>query len=571
MTEKLDVIVVGAGLGGLSTAAYLAATGKSVLVLERYSALGGSSHVFQRRGRWEFDCGVHFVGGCGPGGVVSNIFGGLGLDDRIEWLPMDPTGFDRIIGPDFELATPFGWDNYLENLLTAFPGERRAVQRYHGTLRRIGEAMDRYSSQGSASGLARWVAGANIAGPLMAVPYSVFLAGCGFSPRATAALSVECGAFASTPDEVPTGAMAAYFQDYVAGGSYYPKGGGQMLAAGFAEVVRSHGGQIRTSATVERIIIDDRRAQGVELASGERILAASVVSDADAIKTFTDLVGLHHLPRIMQERVKRWKMSRPLINGFFAVNHDISHQPNSNYFAIPSWQDADSNRSLTKLQREVSKGEGFSDGISWAREFADRQPMFVQSSSRRDPSNRRAAPVGGSTIEVQTIVPYSPSLWEYSTDDVESGRYRSGTRYQEIKKIVLDGMLQRLEQSFPGASNNVEFAELGSPATQERFVGNSGAAPFGLRQTMAQLGPLRAGVKTPIAGLYAVGTNSPFGPGTVGSMLSGVHAASLITGRDLVGKIRAGGVVSTSTDLPKWPEGFDPLDATRSLRSTTTE
>lgn len=564
--NDLDVIVVGAGLGGLSTAAYLSAAGKNVLLLERYTALGGSSHVFQRRGRWEFDCGVHFVGGCGQGDVVSNIFGGLGLNDRIEWLPMDPAGFNRIIGPGFELATPFGWDAYRENLLAAFPGERRAVQRYHGTLRRIGEAMDRYTSQGSGSGLVRWMQGAGMAAPAMGIPYSAFLAGCGFSPRAIAALSVECGAFASTPDEVPAGAMAAYYQDYVGGGSYYPKGGGQMLAAGFADVVRTHGGQIRTSAGVERIIIENAQVQGVELESGEIIRAGTVVSDADAIKTFTELVGLQHLPRIMRERVKRWKMSRPLINGFFAVNQDISSQPNSNYFAIPSWDDATSMRSLLKLQREASKGKGFSDGVSWARDFADRQPMFVQSSSRRDLSNRRAAPDGGATIEVQTIVPYSPSLWDYADDEVESGSYRANTRYREIKKIVLDGMLQRLEQSFPGASDNVEFAELGSPATQERFVGNSGGAPFGLRQSVTQLGPLRAGVNTPISGLYAVGTNSAYGPGTVGSMLSGVHAASRITGQDLVEKIRTGGVLSPPSLLSPWPNDFDPLTATRSLR-----
>lgn len=126
-------------------------------------------------------------------------------------------------------------------------------------------------------------------------------------------------------------------------------------------------------------------------------------------------------------------------------------------------------------------------------------------------------------------------------------------------------MLQRLEQSFPGASTNVEFAELGSPATQERFVGNSGGAPFGLRQTLAQLGPLRAGVNTPIPGLYAVGTSSAYGPGTVGAMLSGVHAASRITGRDLIGTIREGGVVSEPSNLAPWPADFDPLAATRSL------
>jgi all-trans-retinol 13,14-reductase len=103
-----DVIVVGSGLGGLSAAAYLAAAGRRVLLLERYTTLGWSSHV------------------C--------------IEDRFAWLTVDRSGFDRIVGPGFELATPVGWDAYLANLLDAFPDQRRAVHRFHGVMRRIGEA-----------------------------------------------------------------------------------------------------------------------------------------------------------------------------------------------------------------------------------------------------------------------------------------------------------------------------------------------------------------------------------------------------------------------------------------------
>lgn len=63
-----------------------------------------------------------------------------------------------------------------------------------------------------------------------------------------------------------------------------------------------------------------------------------------------------------------------------------------------------------------------------------------------------------------------------------------------------------------------------------------------------------------------MGTSSPFGPGTVGAMMSGVHAASLITGMDLVETVRNGGIVSSPGALAPWPEDFDPLAATRSLR-----
>ncbi|WP_045824595.1 phytoene desaturase family protein [Williamsia herbipolensis] len=564
VNAQWDAVVVGSGLGGLSAAAYLAAAGQKVLLLERYTTLGGSSHVFRRKGKWEFDCGVHYLGHCGPDGIVTTMMRGLGLDDRIEWLPMDPDGFDRIVAPDFELATPVGWDRYLENLIDAFPEERRAIRRFHAIMQRIGESGSR-ADLGSAAGLARWSLRAGWAAPFMVMPYAATLAACRLSPRAVLALSVQCGALASTPAILPTAAMATFFQDYVGTGSYYPKGGGQMLAAGFAEVITAHGGSIRTNADVISITIEGGCVNGVLLADGEVLSAPVVVSDADVIKTYTDFVGLQHLPRLFRERVSRWKMSQPLINGFFGVDHDVSDKPNSNYFAIPSWDDATSLRSLAQFGAGVGSGRGFSDGAEWARAMSTRQPMFVQSSSRRDPGNSRAVPPGHSTIEVQTITPSKARLWGIDGRGIADGDYSDDPRYAEIKKIVIDGMYERMEQVFPGASSKVVVAELATPATQTRFVNNTRGAPFGLQTRVTQIGPLRPKDVTPIPGLFTVGTSTAWGPGTVGAMYSGVHAAGSIVGRDLIAEIESGAVIADTASIPAWAEDFDPLSTTRGL------
>lgn len=561
---RWDAIVVGSGLGGLSAAAYLSAAGRRVLLLERYTTLGGSSHVFARRGQWEFDCGVHYVGDCGPDGIVTAMMHGVGLGDRITWLPMDQSGFDRIIGPGLELATPVGWDAYLVNLLDTFPDEKRAVRRFHGLMRRIGEAHDR-TDMDTALGMARWAARAGRAAPFMAVPYAAALAACGLSARATYVLSAQTGALACSPMVLPTAAMGAFFQDYVGRGSYYPKGGGQMLAAGFAEVVTAHGGSIRTGAEVAEIVLDDGRVTGVRLTDGDFLSSNTVVSDADIIKTYTDLVGLEQLPKRFQRRVRKWTMSQPLINGFFGVEIDLADRPNSNYFAIPDWSAADSLRSLASFGRTVMGGSGYDSGEAWAREMAQRQPMFVQSSSRRDPSNHRAAPSGHATIEVQTITPADPRLWGFDGYDVASGGYSQDRRYRDVKKIIVDGMLERMEQAFPGSSSKVKLSELGSPATQTRFVNNTGGAPFGLQTKLSQAGPLRPGDTTPIPGLFTVGTSTAWGPGTVGSMISGVHAAGTIVGRDLLADIRGGRQIADGSALPAWDADFDPFSTTRAL------
>ena len=111
----------------------------------------------------------------------------------------------------------------------------------------------------------------------------------------------------------------------------------------------------------------------------------------------------------------------------------------------------------------------------------------------------------------------------------------SDLRNCEVKKIVMDGMLDRMEQAFPGSSSKVVLSELGTPATQTRFVDNTAGAPFGLQLRLSQTGPMRPRDTTPIPELFTVGTSTAGGPGTVGSM------------------------------FPTWNEDFDPCSTTRAL------
>jgi len=61
LQDRWDAIVIGSGLGGLTTASLLARDGKRVLVLEQHYVLGGFTHTFKRKG-YEWDVGVHYIG-----------------------------------------------------------------------------------------------------------------------------------------------------------------------------------------------------------------------------------------------------------------------------------------------------------------------------------------------------------------------------------------------------------------------------------------------------------------------------------------------------------------------------
>jgi phytoene dehydrogenase-like protein len=556
-----DVIVIGAGLGGLSAAAYTAAAGQKTLLIERYGVIGGCSHVFRRKPGWEFDVGVHYIGDCGSSGEVPTLLRGLGLDDRIEWLELNPDGFDCIVGPDLELKVPRGWDHYLHSLIKTFPEDEKGLRRFVAIVRRIGEAIDIGRSLSSKSEMLKMAAKSGIAAPFILAPLPTLFVACGLKPKTALMLSAQCGALATSPLAMPVGMYAGFLKHYVGEGAWYPKGGGQMLSAGFAQVITTHGGAIRTDTTVSRILIEQGKAIGVRLDSGEVILAKAIISDADIKRTYRDLVGYENLPKYMIRRNENWKMSWPLINTFFGIEIDLTHTPNSNYIAIPNWDAAKSHLSLTQSFSRLVANAHKREPYDWARDFAKNQPAFIQSSTRRDPSNLHSAPKGHAAIEVQTLAPSAPHMWGIGEQQISAGEYRDNATYRDIKDIITQGLLQRVEQVYPGASSKVRISELGTPATQERYTLSSGGASFGLESRSSQFGPFRPGTHTVIAGLYLAGCSTAWGPGTLGSMVSGVFAASAVVGRDLHAEIRAGKVIADRSKLTPWPTDFDPLKA----------
>ena len=83
----MDAILIGSGIGSLTTAAILAKTGKQVLVLEQHHQAGGCCHTFVKNG-YEFDTGIHYVGELGSQTLNRTLLEQIS-DGQIEWAPLD--------------------------------------------------------------------------------------------------------------------------------------------------------------------------------------------------------------------------------------------------------------------------------------------------------------------------------------------------------------------------------------------------------------------------------------------------------------------------------------------------
>jgi all-trans-retinol 13,14-reductase len=554
--RRWDVIVVGSGLGGLTTAAYLQTNGLRTLVLEQYDVLGGCSHVFRRKRKFEFDVGLHYIGECGPGGTFQTVLGGLGLRDRIEFLEMDRDGFDTLIFPGFEFRVPQGWDRYLARLLELFPEDRVALERCVGVLGAVSaeiskarvlspDAVSSYAAQ--APTVIKW--GLRSLGELYEE--------CGLGLGARAVIAGQSGDHAAPPSRVSVGMHASLLNHFIVDGAYYPKGGGQVFAAHLVDVITAHGGEVRTRARVQRILMDEGAATGVQLVDGETLRAPIVVSNADVKRTFTELLERPQRSA-MSERVAAYRMALPLFSLYLGLDIDLrEHMPTTNYWCHP---DLDPDAVYDAAQ---------------AGEMPENPWLYITSSSVKDPHSKHLAPDGHSSLQVLTVVPPGYDFWGIQEGPAAGERYSRSPAYKTAKRRVEETVMAKATEILPVIDGHVVWQESATPITQERYTLSSDGACYGIEHSTDQSGPLRASIETDIEGLFLVGASTVSGHGIVGAMQGGVAAAGAVLGRDLGNEIRNGRVYADPKRLTAGGDGWDPLRAckghSRKPRSTRRE
>ena len=138
-----DTIVIGSGIGGMTTAALLARAGQRVLVLEQHYVPGGFTHSFKRPGGYHWDVGVHAVGEVTQRSLTGRLLTSL-TDDRLQWASLGPV-YDEFDFPGgLHLDFPDTPQRFRENLLEAFPAEQRAIDGYLHRVREVAGSMRRY-------------------------------------------------------------------------------------------------------------------------------------------------------------------------------------------------------------------------------------------------------------------------------------------------------------------------------------------------------------------------------------------------------------------------------------------
>ncbi|MBJ19194.1 MAG: hypothetical protein CL933_07175 [Deltaproteobacteria bacterium] len=543
--EQWDAIVIGSGLGGLCTAAYLCAAGKRTLVLEAHYVGGGNSQVFRRKhqGRkYEFDVGIHYIGECGRDGVITAALNGLGLAERVVFRPLDSDGYSTLHFPDLTFRVPFGWDRYRMRLHETFPYEREALDGVLDVMQEISSASHRLRRNEFAMSDVVDVAPGFLQWGLR--PITELFAGKNLSERAAAVILGEQGCYAVRPSDTPV-VMAAGLADHFLRGAYYPVGGGQVIAGRLIEAIRAYGGEVRTQSPVRKIRIEGGRVLGVLAGKKNRtpqeIDAPIVVSNADVKRTFAELVGREYWAPETVERVRSLKMAVPLFCVYLGLDIDLAARgmPNSNHFI---WGDYDF--------------EGIYDELD-AGKLTSKAMCYLTAASLKDPESRHLAPEGHTNLQIMTLAPREYDVWHVGRGPADGGRYHRDADYRESKAALVEELIDTSQQIIPDLREHIVWKEAASPVSQERFTRSTGGTSYGIEMSCSQVGPLRLGPRTEIEGLFLCGASTPSGPGIAGVMSSGIQTAGEVLESDLMGPILEGRIFGDRDQLPDLDPDWD--------------
>ncbi|HVO96867.1 MAG TPA: NAD(P)/FAD-dependent oxidoreductase [Bryobacteraceae bacterium] len=509
MEDHFDAIVIGSGIGGLSTAVLMGKIArKRVLVLERHFKPGGFTHSFSRPGGWEWDVGLHYVGGMAQGSTSRALFDFV-TGGRVQWNPM-PDEYDHFHYPGLRFSAPKGARNYEARLIERFPEEAAAIRRYFRDVKSATGWVTRQfwaiSSPAPLSSVVRLLNRLTSGLPLQTT--KEYLERRFRDPQLRALLASQWGDYGLAPAKSAFcihSLIAAHYFD----GAYYPEGGAGRIAEGASQEIRQAGGEVLVNDEVQRILMENGRAVGVEVRrnvgkGGEtvRFHAPVIVSDAGAANTFKRMLP----PEVdvpfrakLDDLIRAGNTAATIYIGFKRDPSELGFRGENHWIFDSFDHDA-----------MLAQSDDLLNGVAHV--------CYLSFPSLKDPRARRHTAEIIAPLSYESVARFRDQPWR-----------RRAEEYQAIKEKIGQGLIALVEKHYPGFCDLIEFQEVSTPLSVEHFTAHPGGGIYGIAATPERFRQPWLQPRTHIPGLYLTGADAGT-LGIMGALMGGVAAASLLIG-----------------------------------------
>jgi len=502
-----DAVIIGSGMGGLTTAALLSDLGWKVCVLEQHYTAGGYTHSYDRDG-YEWDVGVHYIGDVGVKTRTRKMFDFVSAG-KLEWAAMDDE-YDRFFVGDKVFSAVAGKRQFRDNLVKSFPAEEQAIDQYMHLLGQVGKAMSAYSTSKLLKPWQRLLAWPylklKIPSLLFRNTYEV-LSELTEDQDLIAVLCGQWGDMGLPPKRSSFLVHSMIARHYMYGG-FYPVGGSWKIAETIIPQIQKTGGEVFTYARVEQVLLNGNQVTGVEMADGHCIDCSCVISSAGVDNTFSHLLPADSVSNAGYDPLlKRVKPSMAHLGVYIGLRETAEQLglPKTNFWIYP---DNDFDKAV----------DGFMNDSQ-----APFPVVYISFPSAKDPDYANRRP-GTATIEIVAPAPFE---WFEKWQGTTWGK--RGEDYDTFKAKLGERLMQHLYEKLPQLQGKVDYYEVSTPLSTDHFCAYQYGELYGLDHDPVRLQQTWLGPRTRFKGLWLTGQDV-LTCGVTGAMMAGLLTTSAIIG-----------------------------------------
>lgn len=509
LKEKYDVVVIGAGVGGLTAAAMLGKAGFSVCVLEKEPHEGGYLAGYSKK-KFRFDTAIHWLNQCAPGGWVHRTFQALGTDHP---QPVSQTNIRRYNGESYDYLLTNNPDQFRDQLIAEFPHEKKGLIRFFKAAKKIGHSFhiaNQVFRTGESMNLWEKIKSlkTNIQFVLPFIPYISYSGEEGIKKGLNKFFKDERihKIFAGDTEVlsclVPIG--WAYYNDYQSP----PIGGGQVITEWLKYVTQYYKNPVFFNCPVSKLNLEGNKCTSVSFKRGHTdytVKCDHVIATCDVETLYEKMLPPDAVPAKLKQKINVAELYSSSVTVSVALD-------------CPA-EDIGFSDELTHICSEKVARMDHIGGDPHLTEIS------VLAPSVRDKS---VAPEGKGIITF-----YMPAYMNYknewATTKDEHGNYVRNEAYEKLKteigEVLIDRVTKRLS---PDLRKHILFYDVASPITHWRYTGNKNGTIMGAKPGKENMMGKVAHYQTPVSNVLLGGHWAELGGGVPIAVKAGANAALLV-------------------------------------------